>query len=82
MFGSDEGYVELSAVEPFNGDGKCWSSTNRPGYKIVIEGGKNMLTNKEDGKFTISEIEVWEVVNVENLVFKEVKSGWLSTLFK
>jgi hypothetical protein len=30
-----------------------------------------MLTNKEDGKFTISEIEVWEVVNVENLVFEE-----------
>jgi hypothetical protein len=30
-----------------------------------------MLTNKQDGKFTISEIEVWEVVNEENLVLKE-----------
>ena len=48
----------------------CRSSANRPGYKIVIEGGKNMLTNKEDAKFTISEIEVWEVVNVENLELK------------
>jgi uncharacterized protein with HEPN domain len=30
-----------------------------------------MLTNKEDGYFTISELEVWEVVNVENPVLKE-----------
>ena len=32
-----------------------------PGYKIPIEDGKNMLTNKEDGDFTITELEVWEV---------------------
>jgi hypothetical protein len=62
---------ELGACEPFNGDGKCYSYANWSGYKIVIEGGKNMLTNKEDGNFTISELEVWEVVNVENLVLKE-----------
>jgi hypothetical protein len=61
---------ELSAWEPFNGDGKCYSGANKPGYKIVIEGGKNMLTNKEDGYFTISELEVWEAVNVENLDIK------------
>jgi hypothetical protein len=30
-----------------------------------------MLTNKDNGSFTISELEVWEVVNVENLVLKE-----------
>ena len=30
-----------------------------------------MLTNKENGPFTISELEVWEVVNVENLVLKQ-----------
>jgi hypothetical protein len=30
-----------------------------------------MLTNKEDGKFTISELEVWEVLNVENLVLNK-----------
>jgi hypothetical protein len=62
-----QGNNELWAVEPFNGDGKCRSRANLPGYKIVIEGGKNILTNKEDGDFTISELEVWEVVNVENL---------------
>jgi hypothetical protein len=33
-----------------------------------------MLTNKDDKGFTISEIEVWEVVNVENLVLKEKKN--------
>jgi hypothetical protein len=64
---------ELYALEPFNGDGKCSSWANCSGYKIVIEGGKNMLTNNKDGYFTISEIEVWEVVNVENLVLKEKK---------
>jgi hypothetical protein len=30
-----------------------------------------MMTNKEDGYFTISELEVWEVVNVENLPKKK-----------
>jgi hypothetical protein len=33
-----------------------------------------MLTNKDNGYFTISEIEVWEIINVENLVFKEEKA--------
>jgi hypothetical protein len=65
--------VELCADEPFNGDGKCTSWPNAPGYNIVYEGGKNMLTNKEGGWFTISEIEVWEVVNVENLELKGKK---------
>jgi hypothetical protein len=71
VFGNG-GYTELGALsEPFNGDGECRSWANSPGYKIVIEGGKNMLTNKEDGNFTISELEVWEVVNVENLPKKK-----------
>ncbi len=30
-----------------------------------------MLTNNKDGLFTISELEVWEVIKVENLVLKE-----------
>jgi hypothetical protein len=60
-FRADGGYIELSALEPFNGDGKCASYANRDGYKIVIEGGKNMLTNNKDGKFTITELEVWQV---------------------
>jgi hypothetical protein len=70
-FESDDDVCELIACEPFNGDGNCISNANKPGYKIVIEGGKNMLTNNKDGWFTISELEVWEVVNVENLVLKE-----------
>jgi hypothetical protein len=70
-FVDDKTNAELDADRPFNGDGKCVSRENLPGYKIVIEGGKNMLTNKEGGKFTISELEVWEVINVENLVYKK-----------
>ena len=43
---SGDGYIELSAFdEPFNGDRKCRSYANYRGYKIPIEGGKNMLTN-------------------------------------
>jgi hypothetical protein len=53
--------VALGASEPFNGDGKCLSDANGDGYNTFIEGGKNMLTNKEDGEFTITELEVWEV---------------------
>jgi hypothetical protein len=66
IFGSD-GWSELCALyEPFNGDRKCISWANCDGYKIVIEGGKNMLTNKEDGYFTITEFEVWEVTFIVN----------------
>jgi hypothetical protein len=74
VFGSKENGGELHAFEPFNGDGKCRSLANLPGYKIVKEGGKNMLTNNKDGDFTISELEVWEVVNVENLVLNSNKN--------
>jgi hypothetical protein len=73
VFGSEDG-GELYACEPFNGDRKCESWANRDGYKIVIEGGKNMLTNKKDRYFTISELEVWEVINVENLVLNSNKN--------
>jgi hypothetical protein len=69
-FGNKETGAELCAYEPFNVDGKCGSYANQDGYKIDKEGGKNMLTNNKDGNFTISEIEVWEVVNVENLELK------------
>jgi hypothetical protein len=67
------GACELGAYEPFNGDKKCVSWANDFGHKIVIKGGKNMLTNNNDGMFTISEIEVWKVVNVENLELKGKK---------
>ena len=58
---SNENTIELYARSPFNGDNKCGSAANRPGYCIGMEGGKNMLTNQENGCFTISELEVWQV---------------------
>jgi hypothetical protein len=63
---------ELSATgEPFNGDDKCYSYANKAGFSIGLDAdGKNMLTNSENGDFTISELEVWEIVNVENLVLQ------------
>ena len=37
-----------------------------PGYAIPVDGaGTNMLTNKKDGAFTISELEVWQVTYLE-----------------
>jgi hypothetical protein len=37
---------ELSAYEPFNGEGKCRSCPNESGYSIPVdEWGVNMLTN-------------------------------------
>ena len=55
------GSNELSAwSEPFNGDNKCTSFAKEPGYDIPVDGaGTNMLTNKKDGRFTITELEVW-----------------------
>jgi hypothetical protein len=54
---------DLSAYnEPFNGDNKCLSNAKEPGYAIPVDGaGTNMLTNKKNGWFTITELEVWEV---------------------
>ncbi len=61
------GYSELGAWdEPFNGDRKCWSHANGPGYRIPVDdAGTNMLTNNKDYKFTITELEVWEVIYLE-----------------
>ena len=61
------GKSELSATnEPFNGDNKCYSWAKEPGYDIPVDGaGTNMLTNKKDGAFTITELEVWQVSYIE-----------------
>ena len=60
--GPKYGYSELSAMnEPFNGDRKCFSGANNDDHKIPIEGGKNILTNQENGYFTITELEVWSI---------------------
>ena len=57
------GRAELGAwKEPFNAKKSCWSNANHASYQIPIDkDGKNMLTNLEDGFFTITEMEVWEV---------------------
>ena len=60
-FGPFYGYYELAAYQPFNGDEMCRSYANRDTYKIPLKDGKNALTNKEDGDFTITELEIWEV---------------------
>jgi hypothetical protein len=61
------GPSELTAGnEPFNGDGKCLSRANESAYRIPVDdGGINMLTNKKNKWFTISELEVWEVKYIE-----------------
>ena len=70
-FGPCYGDTELGAYdEPFNGDGNCCSDANNPTYKIPLKDGKNALTNKEDGCFTITELEVWQVTEeVSNYFF-------------
>ena len=61
------GNNELSAwIEPFNGVNRCISYANFSGYAIPVDGaGTNMLTNKKDGAFTITELEVWQVTYEE-----------------
>jgi hypothetical protein len=60
------GNRELTADEPFNGNNNCCSWVNYPGYKIEEDSQDiNMLTNLKCGGFsyfTISELEVWEVI--------------------
>ncbi len=56
--------MDLAAAnEPFNGENKCYSWANNPGYKIGKEtdGVTNKLTRKKDGEFTITELEVWSL---------------------
>jgi hypothetical protein len=71
-------YTELGTFEPFNGDKKCHTNANEPGYGILIDSGVNMLTNKEDGYFSISELEVWEItgyMDEEDQFVKYKKNG-------
>jgi hypothetical protein len=75
LFKADGKNCELGAGEPFNGDNKCGSWANEPGFGIGVDAdGNNLLTNKKDGEnFTITELEVWQIVKVENLVLQEPK---------
>ncbi len=64
--GPNYGGGELSAQDsPFNGDNKCWSGTGRDSYHIPEEAGKNTLTNKKGHLFTITELEVWSIKEIE-----------------
>ena len=71
--GPEFGLSELNALlEPFNKDNACWSNANKDGYQIEMDSEKiNKLTNlkceKSGGgsdrcEFTISELEVWEII--------------------
>ena len=70
--GIEFGNSELGANETFDGNNKCYSYANFPGYRIEIDSKKiNKLTNlkciagilnKWKSDFTISELEVWEVI--------------------
>ena len=69
--GPNFGLIELAGYnEPFNGENNCHSYVNSRGYAIPKgKDGTNMLTNEkcENGqgslcKFTIVELEVWEVM--------------------
>ncbi len=61
----------MQVTEPFNGEGKSFSVANLKGYNIPMDNKyKNMLTSLKCEVnilcaicyFTISEIEVWEVI--------------------
>jgi hypothetical protein len=55
---------ELGAWDlPFNGENNYCSFANMSGYKIGMEtdGVTNKLTRKKDGRFTITELEVWSL---------------------
>jgi hypothetical protein len=70
--GPQFGVSELLALyEPFNGKNACWSNANKDSYRIGLDSeSRSMLTNlrceysagSDRCEFTISELEVWEVV--------------------
>ena len=65
-FRGGEGSELGASNEPFNSDNYCISYANKTGYGIQVDGaGTNMLSNKKDKWFTISELEVWEVKYLE-----------------
>jgi hypothetical protein len=60
-------WYELSAFrEPFNGNRNCRSKSGGNSYRIPVDkDGINMLTNNKDEEFTITELEVWQVIYLE-----------------
>jgi hypothetical protein len=57
------GDLELAAnSEPFNESLNCTSMEKVNIYRIDKIGRNNALTNKDSCAFTITELEVWEVI--------------------
>ncbi len=47
----------------------CSSIANMNGFRIKMKDGKNTLTNNQNGNFTISELEIWQIkeyINEQN----------------
>jgi hypothetical protein len=52
----------LNIYHNFNETGRCQSFASSKTFEIGYDdNGNNMLTNKIDGRFTISDLEVWEI---------------------
>jgi hypothetical protein len=51
--------------ELFDAGEECCSKTNGKSFGIAEEDGKNMLTNLKKSSFSITELEVWEVTEME-----------------
>ncbi len=51
--------------ELFDAGEECCSRTNGKNFGIPEEDGKNMLTNLKNSSFSITELEVWEVTEIE-----------------
>jgi hypothetical protein len=63
------GEWDLRVYHPYNGEdingGKGISYPNTGYYDIPLEDGKNMFTNKTGTRFTITEMEIWKVTEME-----------------
>ena len=66
LFGATNFDSELEVwINPFNYFGCMMSHTNGPCFQIPRVGRINMLTNMRKNFFSISEMEVWEVKEIE-----------------
>jgi len=53
----------VACNEPLNGENNCLSCAEMSSFQIPIDNkGLNELTGEEDGAFSISELEVWEMI--------------------
>ena len=65
-FTDSNGITELGTQSKFNSPDHSYSSANKSGYRIGVDDEElNMLTNKKNGHFTITELEVWQVTFID-----------------